>query len=427
MEALGDRRKTKDLIASIERVCEAHGRRRVNGAVASERTFRMQMDVMKQFARTLHEAGLMLEDIGNLGEKHVDKVFDVWVIDRGLSPKTLQNQKSRVKQFLRWLGKPQLAEHVSAIETRYKDRLPEGFRVRSAAEKSKSWRGNEVELEDLFRRALALDARFGAILMLERAFGLRKKEALLVNPWSAGRVSEHFEVRENIAKGGRYRLIELRGGEYGEMQRQVLKFAKQHCKRWENMAWPDCSLEQAERRYYHLCMRVGLTKAHSGMTGHGLRAGFAEDMMLLRKVLPPVLGGTREMSHRYERLASKLKASDAMGHNRPKVTHAYYGKDTRFACAGTLLGYRFGNPMNMGTEAKAQLWVSEMPVALEGEPGRYFLPDEAAELAYVTVQLLNDEQEIDRQSLGQFLEEHPVAVELVVNRLDIIGLQFTDE
>jgi site-specific recombinase XerD len=425
MNELGDSNKTKALIASMEAVCEAKGRIRVNGATASERTFRMQKEVMRQFARTLHESGFMLEDSQNLGEKHINAVFDAWVHGKGLSAKTLQNQKSRVKQFFRWLGKPNLADYIGRIDARYADRLPNGFRVKTVAEESKSWRGNEVDLKELFRKAKAEDARFGAMLMMEKAFGLRKKEVLLTNPWKAGSASS-LSVRENIAKGGKARDIEIREGEFGKMQLRVLEYAKQHCKRWETMAWPELSFKQAERRYFYLCERIGLTKEISGMTGHGLRAGFAEDMMLLDGILPSVLGGVTEMSTRAQRNQSKLKTSQAMGHNRMQITHAYYGKDLRHAQAGEILGHRVGEPLVLGKGTKGLLWVSEKPVAVEGSHGQHELPAELVELAYVTVQVVNGEGELARLSMDQFLDEHPVAFDAVAARLLSIGLDLRE-
>ena len=425
MYALGGSNKTKRLIASFEAVCEANGRKRVNGATASERTFRMQVEIMKQFARTLHGAGYMVEDTGNLGEKHINAVFDAWV-EKGLSAKTLQNQKSRVKQFCLWLGKPQLAGHVSRIDDRYKDRLPQGFRTKTVAETSKSWRRTEVDLGDLIRRAKGEDARFAAMLMLERAFGLRKKEVLLTNPWKAGK-DGYLMVRDNIAKGGRPRVIEFRDGEYGRMQMRVLEFARTLCKRWETMAWPDMTLRQAERRYYHLCERVGLTKEQAGLTGHGLRAGFAEDMMLLDGILPSVLGGVTEMSSRQARNVSKITTSRAMGHNRLQITHAYYGKDTRHAKAGQILGHRMGEPLVLSKDAKALLWVSEKPVEVDGSPGRYELVGEKVELVYVTVQIVKGDEEMARLSMSQFLDEHPVAFEAVGSRLSAIGMKLLDD
>jgi len=418
--------KLKSLIADIECVCESHGRKRVNGAVASERTFRMQMDVMKQFARTLHEAGFEIEKTSNLGEKHLNAVFDVWVLKKELSNKTLQNQKSRIKQFLKWLGKPQLADYISQIEKRYLDKLPQGFRVTTIAEHSKSWRQNNIDLNELFRKGKAEDARFGAMLLMERAFGLRKKEVLQVNPWRAFK-AEHLNVRENIAKGGKPRSIEIREGQYGEMQKRVLAFAREHCRRGENMAWPELSLAQAERRYYYLCARIGLTRESTGMTGHGLRAGFAEDMMLLDGILPSVLGGVTEMSTRKHRMISKLNIAQAMGHNRPRITGAYSGQDKRFARAPEMIGHLVGAPMMLSKEVHAQLLVSEKPVEVEGRPGQYELPGELAQLTFVTIQIIKGEVEISRQSLNQFLSDHPVAFEAVHARLGSIGLTLHNE
>ncbi|MBP8923389.1 MAG: integrase domain-containing protein, partial [Thauera sp.] len=393
---------------------------RKNGAVASERTFRMQIEVVKQFCRTLHGAGLMVEDPANLDSKHIDAVFDVWVIETGLSNTTLQNQKPRIKQFFKWLGKPQLSEYVGKIETRYKDRLPQGFRAKTVADESKSWRGAGLDVNEIYRKAMELDVRFGAMLMMERAFGLRKKEVLLTNPWRADK-KEWLDVRENIAKGGRRREVLIREGEYGKGQRRVLEFAKKCCKRWETLAWPELSFEQAQRRYFHLCERVGMTKEETGMTGHGLRAGFAEDMMLLDNILPPVLGGVKEMSDKATRDVSKLRTSKAMGHNRLQITHAYYCKDVRQTNAGDLLGYRYGAPMVLSKDAEALLWVSEEP-RTDCEDVPPTLSAEQAELAYVTVQVVSGGEEIARLSVEQFLEEHPLGAESVELRLRSIGL-----
>lgn len=415
-----DKRITKQLIASVETVCERHGRQRVNGKVASERTFRMQKEVMRQFARALHGAGYMIDDADSLAAKHIDAVFDVWVKDKGLSTKTLQNQKSRIKQFCHWLGKPQLAEYVGQIESRYPDLHPQGFKVKTVAEKSKSWRGAGVDLNALIAAAVREDARFGAMLMLERSFGLRKKEVLLLNPWQANK-GDYLFVRENIAKGGRPRKVPIVGGAYGDLQKQVIDFAKKHCKRGENMAWPGMTFEQAQRRYYHLCARIGLTKEDAGMTGHGLRAGFAEDMMLQQGVLPSVLGGAKEMSDKGVRELIKLATSQAMGHNRKQITHAYYGQDKRIGKASPIHGYQLGEPIKISKQSQAVLWLNEKPMLnLEGEG--YKLSDVQIQTAYVSVQIVSDDQEVGRLSLGQFLDEQPAAEDGVAMRLAIVGL-----
>jgi len=421
MNAMAEGGKTKRLIGTMEAVCEAKGRVRVNGAVASERTFRMQMEVMKQFARTLHELGYMVEDCENLGEKHINAVFDAWV-GRGLSSKTLQNQKSRVKQFFHWMGKKNLGEYVSGIEGRYVEKMPNGFRVKTVAEESKSWRGAGVDMEGLIRKAKGVDARYAAMLMLEMGFGLRKKEALLIKVWKADK-GDKLELVSEITKNGRYREVEIREGEYGEMQRRILEYAKRQCRRWEGMAWPDLTLAQAEQRYYALNRQIGLTKADLGMTGHGLRAGHAEDVMLLRGVLPATMGGTKDMNGGITRVAARYDTSRTLGHNREVITSAYIGTEGSKPKAGVSLGYRLGEPISgYGIVGEVQLWVTEQAQEVEGEPGRYELRGEKRQLACVTAQVLEGGEEVDRLNVRQLVRKHRGVFGEVEERMNGIGL-----
>jgi hypothetical protein len=421
MSVMGDSNKLKRLIATIEAVCEAKGRTRVNGAVASERTFRMQIEVMKQFARTLHDKGYIVESCENLGERHVNAVFDSWVHEKELSNKTLQNQKSRVKQFMHWLGKPNLADYVSRIDERYVDKLPQGFRVKTVAEESKSWRGAEVDIAELFSKARELDSRYAAMLMLERAFGLRKKEVLLIKLWKADK-GDKLELVGEITKNGRYREVAIREGEYGQMQRQILDYAKGKCRRWESMAWPDVTLAQAEQRYYWLNRQLGLTKKDLGMTGHGLRAGHAEDIMLLRGVLPSTLGGTKDMASERGRTAARYDASRTLGHNREIITSAYIGTESNKPKPNASLGYRFGEAIVGFGDGEVLLWVSEKPEPVEGRPGESVLPREKAQLAYVTAQVVLDGREVDRLSVKQLVRKHRGIFADVEDRMQTIGL-----
>jgi len=418
---------TKRFITTLERICEEYGRTRVNGATASERTFRMQVEVMKQFARTLHGLGLMVEMPHNLGIKHIDAVFDEWVNERQLSVKTLQNQKSRIKQFFKWIDKPQLVEYVGRIEERYADQYPKGWRVQTVAVQSKSWRGSGVDIEALISKALAIDSRYGAMLMLERAFGLRKKEVLLIKPWKADK-GTYLDVASEIAKNGRHRTVEIRPGEYGAMQRRLLNFAKSICQKHEFLGWPDLTLKQSETRYYSLAKRVGLTKEHAGMTGHGIRAGHAEDILLLQGVLPSTMGGTKAMTSELQRMAAKYDASRTLGHNRIEVTGAYVGSDTSRPKKDVPLGWALGPPIEWGgDDITVQLWVSEEPRPIEGQEGWFELAPHQAQVAYITAQVLDKEgAEIDRLNVKQLIRKKLELFAGVESRLERIGLTLLD-
>jgi hypothetical protein len=69
----------------------------------------------------------------------------------------------------------------------------------------------------------------------------------------------------------------------------------------------------------------GFTKADAGVTGHGLRAQFAENHALLLGVLPPTMGGDAGQLDYADLGVLKVKVAQALGHNRPSVTSAYIG------------------------------------------------------------------------------------------------------
>ena len=92
------------LLRNVAAVVDQHGRIRVNGKTASERTFRQTHEVMASFCRRLHRLGFFIEDVSSLREKHIRAVVRSWWDDR-ISAKTMQNQYSRLKIFCAWIGK----------------------------------------------------------------------------------------------------------------------------------------------------------------------------------------------------------------------------------------------------------------------------------------------------------------------------------
>jgi len=414
-------RKIRNLIASVEEACERFSRFRIDGEIASERTFRMQVEVMKRFCRTLHEEKYELEVADNIGEKHINAVFDSWVLKDDLSPKTLQNQKSRVRIFFASLGKQQLAKHVAEIESRYPDKYPMGFRVKTVAETSKSWRGAEIDVDMLIVQARELDLRFAAMLGLARNFGLRKKECLLINPWKADK-GNVLVLDGNITKNGRYREVSFRDGVYGQNQRAALDDAKRQCKRNEYLGWPGLTLKQCERRYYHYTRQLGLTKEDIGMTGHGLRAGHAEDVMLMSGVLPATLGGTKSMTSAFRRKAVKYDTSKTLGHNREVITGAYVGSDTHRLKPNVALGYKLGDAFARACiNETVQLWISERPRESHQHPGMLELSEVQMQTAMITAQITDDGEEVERLTLKQLLKLDKSVFAQVEERLELVG------
>jgi hypothetical protein len=188
------------------------------------------------------------------------------------------------------------------------------------------------------------------------------------------------------------------------------------------MAWPDVTLAQAEQRYYGLNRRLGLTRRDLGMTGHGLRAGHAEDIMLLRGVLPATMGGTKGMASERGRTAARYDASRTLGHNREIITSAYIGTESNKPKANASLGHRFGDAIVGYGDGEVFLWVSEKPEPVGGKPGELWLPGDKAQLAYVTAQIVVDGQEMERLNVKQLVRRHRGVFSDVEDRMQTIGL-----
>ncbi len=90
--------------ASTSRLVLQHARVRVNGAVASQQTVRLTHEVAMACCNELWELGFKLQDIQGLQGKHVRALVQSWYA-RGLTPKTIQNQISRVRRIAAWIGR----------------------------------------------------------------------------------------------------------------------------------------------------------------------------------------------------------------------------------------------------------------------------------------------------------------------------------
>jgi hypothetical protein len=71
--------------------------------------------------------------------------------------------------------------------------------------------------------------------------------------------------------------------------------------------------------------KLGITKHELGIVGHGLRAEFAENALLLQGIVPPVLGGRGKEVGTAERKKIVTNVASVMGHDDTHTSGAYYG------------------------------------------------------------------------------------------------------
>lgn len=315
------------LITELNKILAEHAATRVNGRVASQRTATASGEVLRPIFTELYEIGYRLEDPRNIAEKHIKALCKEWYA-RELAPKTIQGYLSQLRIFCRWVGKNGLVRDVYY----YLPNVPkEKLRVKAVAETSKSWAENGVDVLEKAREAASLDRRFHLMILLQVAFGLRRLEVLQMKPWKVDK-GDKFAVYES--KGGRPRDIYITT----PVQRAILDHVKSQVKRNEHMGWVEridgkpfkgewlaASLMYSENRYEHLMRKLGISKATTKCTGHGLRAQYAENAALLIDLIPATLGGTGGQMEKDDMDVKRLQVSESLGHSRVSVTGAYYG------------------------------------------------------------------------------------------------------
>jgi hypothetical protein len=80
-----------------------------------------------------------------------------------------------VRIFCGWIGKPDMVARGNGAAQFLPDVDPATVKVKTIAEKTKSWTGNGLDAGRIIRAAMAEDFRHAAMLALGLTFGLRKK------------------------------------------------------------------------------------------------------------------------------------------------------------------------------------------------------------------------------------------------------------
>lgn len=315
-----------DLIAKLNTILAEHAHTRVNGNVASQRTATAAGESLRATFRLLVQLGYRLQAPQNLEEKHIKALCVEWHRTEK-APKTIQGYLSQLRIFSGWIGKPGLVKDIY----HYLPDVPRNeLRVNTVAKRSKSWAKMGIDVAEKIDIAMQLDLRFGLQVMAQVAFGLRRLEVLQMKPWKCDK-GNRFAVYKT--KGGRPRDVDIDT----EVQRAVLDLIKSKVGKNEFLGWTQrtdggpATLEYCERRYCYFMEKLGITKALAQVTGHGLRAQFAENAALLRNLIPPTLGGTAGQMPREDLDLTRVQVSEQLGHSRKSVTTAYYGSFGREA------------------------------------------------------------------------------------------------
>ena len=258
---------------------------------------------IKLVDKQLLELGFKGLELKSLKPKHVDSLLQKWQADE-LSPGTIKNRMTHI----RWL-----AEKINK-----KGLVPPSNTDLGVAKRvyvTNENKGRTVSQEQLNSIP---DQHLKMSLKLQVAFGLRREEAMKIQPEKADH-GDHLVLDASWCKGGRDRVIPI----LTEAQRELLKEAKQlAC--GKSLIPVQRTYVQQMKRYENTCIKIGLDKAH------GLRHSYAHQRYLtLTGFDCPVISGVRvhELAPN-QKVADKLAReviTRELGHSRLQVTAVYLG------------------------------------------------------------------------------------------------------
>lgn len=260
--------------------------------------------ILTLIANELHAIGYRHMRANSLKPKHVEALVSHWQA-KDLSIGTIKNRMSA----LRWWAEKIDKQSVVARSNRHYG-IPDRCYV---AKKSKA---KEITQEQLDR---IKDEHVRMSLKLQRAFGLRREEAIKFIPSHADQ-GNYIRVKGSWTKGGRPRAVPVRT----EGQREILDRARDLAGSG-SLIPSHRSCVQHLRVYENSTNRAGFSKLH------GLRHAYAQERYeALTGWKSPVTGGFNRKSLSQEQRGqdreARLVISRELGHEREQVTAVYLGR-----------------------------------------------------------------------------------------------------
>lgn len=259
--------------------------------------------ILLRFARDVHEVGHRGKRLPNLGNKHVHRVVALWKT-QGVRDATIKNRLSAI----RWLG-----QKINKPNLGYESNARFGLKGRADSDTSKA-----QKLSVSITRQVA-DPHIRVSLKLQAAFGLRRSEAMKIQPRWADRGNQ-LVLKGSWTKGGRPREIPIRTA----YQRGVLEEAKRLAQTG-SMIPAHKSYRQHLHAWEHATRNAGLSKTH------GLRHAYAQSRYRELTGWPsPHQGGPARSELKGERREqdgqARLQIAEELGHSRIAITYVYLGR-----------------------------------------------------------------------------------------------------
>ena len=254
-------------------------------------------------ANQLHDLGFRGLKATSIKQKHVQALVDHW-LGQNLSAGTIKNRMS----CLRWWAEKVNRRNVVAGSNDFYG-IPD-----------RQFVSDTSKAKDLAEEQLAQvkDENVRMSLRLQQAFGLRREEAIKIQPRWADR-GDHLQLKASWTKGGRERTVPIHTRE----QRALLEQAKRLAGFGSLIPRGRQYIEQL-RIYERHTANAGLSKMH------GLRHAYAQQRYreLTGWASPHAGGPAKQQLNTAQRQAdhrARLTISAELGHVRAQIIAVYIG------------------------------------------------------------------------------------------------------
>lgn len=187
---------------TLNKILKAHNKKAaIGGKAVGFATQDARREVLEKGFKQLRELGYKLPDVSGFKERHMAALGHAWE-NKGLSAATIQNRISVFRTFSEWIGKRGL---IRGSENYVKN--PSSVERHLVTQTDKTWSGQQQTLTEKLSSIQKQDTFVAMQLELQRAFGLRMKEAALLRPHQADK-GAYLSVNWGT-KGGRDRTIPI--------------------------------------------------------------------------------------------------------------------------------------------------------------------------------------------------------------------------
>lgn len=300
---------------SLKKILEQHNSATAcGGKAAGYATQATRQETLERGFKELRALGHKLEDVHHFKERHLISLGHAWEA-KGLSTSTIQNRISVFRTFSEWIGKLGM---IRSSENYVKN--PQSVVRHCVVQFDKTWSGQQKNLAEILTALHADNPHVALQLELQRAFGLRMREAALLKVHAADK-GAYLAVNWGT-KGGRDRIISIET----DYQRDVLHRSKALITNKRNSLIPEnYNFKQWRNHYYYVCHQHGISRKE-GITSHGLRHERLNEIyhQITGQLSPIKNNNQQKVNVSLDQLA-RQEIAEVAGHSRLSIASAYVG------------------------------------------------------------------------------------------------------